>query len=310
MRSLLVLLCCLPLLAGPPKLRRTHVRIPVWVDAGEGSSRSALNAQELTAKLEGAPARVLAVRGPSDDLILLLVLDLVGDLALVDPAKQALVTGLQQLPPNAHVALMRAPDGLRVLLDPTTDRAALADAIQSLPASGKAGLLEAVEPASRIADSILVKSAVRLAVLYVTDSDIYNYREDYTNPVINFSDPGDLSRRFPEGLVREKISKLKTRLAALQAPLFVVHLSYRTDRLNEAYQTGLMQLTQITGGTSIFCHSSAEIPAAVEKTLATIAAHYSVDLEAPDRPPEIIEVELEAAGRTLNYRTRFSLKER
>ena len=49
------------------------------------------------------------------------------------------------------------------------------------------------------------KTYVRSAVLYITDSNIYNYREDYTNPVINYSDRGDLSRRFPEGLVREQV---------------------------------------------------------------------------------------------------------
>ena len=41
------------------------------------------------------------------------------------------------------------------------------------------------------------KSPVRVSVLYITDGSIYSYREDYTNPVINESDPHDLSRRFP-----------------------------------------------------------------------------------------------------------------
>ena len=40
------------------------------------------------------------------------------------------------------------------------------------------------------------KSPVRVSVLYITDRNIYNYREDYTNPVINGSDPHDLSRVF------------------------------------------------------------------------------------------------------------------
>jgi len=37
--------------------------------------------------------------------------------------------------------------------------------------------------------------------------NIYRYREDYTNPVINQSDPHDLSRRFPRRSLRRKISE-------------------------------------------------------------------------------------------------------
>jgi len=77
-----------------------------------------------------------------------------------------------------------------VLADPGTDRAAAVSAVRDLPVSGKAALLDCVETVTQLADSILAKTAVRVAVFYLTDSDPENYREDFTNPVINSSDKG------------------------------------------------------------------------------------------------------------------------
>ena len=115
--------------------------------------------------------------------------------------------------------LLRAQDGLRVLVDPTADRAALTAAVDALPVSGKAGLLDTVQTATSLGDAILGKAGVRLAVLFITDSDVGNYREDFTNPTINWTDSGDVSRRFRDGLIREKISKLNASLEAGDARL-------------------------------------------------------------------------------------------
>jgi hypothetical protein len=287
--------------SAPPKLTQRQIRIPLWTD-GAG-----LAPADLTATLEGASSRVLAVKGPGDDLMILIVLDLVGDLSLVDAAKGSLVTAIGSLPGSATVGLLRAQDGLKVLLDPTGDRAALTRAITELPVSGHAGLLDTVETMGRLADSILARSSVRVAILYVTDGDVTNYREDFTNPVINSSDSHDLSRRFPESLILEKISKLDAGLSRQQAPLFIVHLRYRNDRLNEAYQNGLKQLAETTAGTALFCRSSAEIPDAIQKTLDQISSHYSVTLALPERASRNVQVQIESAGRAMSYRTRFVL---
>ena len=131
----------------------------------------------------------------------------------------------------------------------------LAALVKGVDETGKAGLLTTVESAAAIGDSLLARTNVRVAVLYVTDSNIYNYREDFTNPVINSSDSRDLSRRFPDQLIREKIQKLSDSLAASETPLFFVHLNYFSDRINEAYQRGLLQLAEETGGIGAFCRS-------------------------------------------------------
>src|SRR6266850_779220 len=145
-------------MAAPPRERITHVRIPVWLDASPGRE---LTAKDFTATIDGASARVVQVRCPDDDLVILLVLDLSSsDLTLADPAKETLTADMRKLPPNAFVGLLRAQDGL----------------------------LAPVDTAGHMADAMLEKSAVRVAIRYITDGDVRNYREDFTNPVINSSD--------------------------------------------------------------------------------------------------------------------------
>ena len=289
--------------AAPPPSPAPFLRVPLWTATGAAPDR-----EPLRVLVEGSQARVAGMRGPKDALLLIVVLDLAGDLALVDLAKRALASEIEKLPPNVWMALMRAQDGLRVMLDPTRDRARLLAAVREVTASGNSGLLDTVETTAHLADSILLKADVRLAVLYLTDSNIYNYRDDYTNPVINRSDDRDLSRRFPEGLVNEKISRLETSLSAFQAPFFFVHLDYRSDRLNEAYQSGLMKLAETTGGTATVCRSSADIAPGIEKTIAQIGALHFLTIELPEGNLKSVQVQLDSGGQSLTYRSRFARK--
>jgi len=293
--------------APPPNFANRVIKVAVWPDP----PGTPLAAKDFSAMLAGAPARVVGLKGPGDNLMLVAVLDLAGDLSLAEPAKEALATDIGQLPPRAAVAVMRAQDGAKVLADPSADRAAAMDAVRDLPVSGKAGLLDTVATVTALADSILAKSSVRVAVLYLTDSDPENYREDFTNPVINSSDTHDLSRKFPEALIQDKISKVAAVLAQRQAPLFVVHLRYRSDRLGEAYQNGLKQLAEVTGGSAIFCRSSEEIANAVERALGLITSSYSLALAVPPLRSQSFDLRLDTGGKySLTYRTRFVLKER
>jgi hypothetical protein len=287
------------------KTRPTQVSVAFRVESGDPVSP-----RNLMASLDGRRAPVLRVRGPKDDLLLILVLDIAGELAAADTARKALVESVNQLPPGSHVALMRAQDGLRVLLDPTPDRGKVADTIANLPVSGRAGLLDTVEQAARIGDSILSRSTVRVAILYVTDSSVHNYREDFTNPVINSSDSRDMSRRFPEGLVKERIARVAENLASFQPPLFVLHLQYSTDTLNEAYQSGLMQLATTTGGAAAFCRSRMEIPEVTAKLFETLKSLSIADLKLPDRPLKNVPIQLESENRVLTYRNRFVIRGR
>lgn len=289
------------------RAQSASISIPAWVEENKCSP-----SPKFEATLDGKAAPITAQLGPTSDQIILVVLDLTSDLSLIDAAKQALIAEISKLPSNAWVGLMRDQDGLHVLADPGPDRRPVIESIRALSNSGAPGLLETARPALSLADSILRKSPVRVSVLYITDGSIYSYREDYTNPVINESDPHDLSRRFPATLIQEKISRLSKDLGSLEAPLFIVHLNYRRDRLNEVYQNGLESLAELTGGKARICRSMAEIPEALAETFARISSAWRLTLEVPAKLHNNTQIHLSAPcteGETrLSWRTHLHLK--
>lgn len=280
------------------------LRVPIASPAEGPLKQSTMKANVVG----GKAARVVRLRGAADELLILLVMDVVGDLSLVDSARNTVVEQLKTMPATTWVGLLRAQDGLQVLLDPTPNRDKVASSLLAMPVTGKAALLDTAETALALADSIAAKSAVRIAVLYITDSDVRNYREDFTNPVINSSDSRDLSRRFPEGLIREKIARLTESVSIYQTPLFIVHLDYSSERLNEAYQSGLMQLASATGGTAVFARSHADVPDVVIRALSSIQGMYQAWVQLPAKPAKSVHLFLDAEGRTLDYRSKFILK--
>ncbi len=305
--SLVFLAACA---AAPAYAQMPNISIPAWTETGNCATDP-----KFEAELDGKAVAVTKQLGPSSDQIILLVFDLTGDLSLIETAKEAVVAEVSKLPKNVWVGLMRAQDGLRVLTDPSANRQPLIEGIQSLSNSGgEPGLFETVTSALSLADALIRKSPVRVSVLYVTDSNIYGYRDDYTNPVINQSDPHDLSRRFPGALVVEKVSKLVADISSLEAPLFVIHLNYRGDPLNIAYQNGLQTLAGATSGRSDICRSMGEIPQVVSAVFARISSAWRVTLEVPPKTHDDVQIRLnvpctEGEARLI-WRTRFRLKER
>jgi len=272
-----------------------------------------LDSSHLKIAINGKPARVARLLAPASDLFLLLALDFSGDLSLVEPARQALLKRIAELPVNCRVALLRAQDGLRVAVDPSAPREELAAAIESLTLAARPGLLNSLESVQELADSIAARAHVRVAVLIVSDSNVANYQEDYSNPVVNSSDSGDMSRRFPEGLINEKLRQLKTRMRDGESPLFLVHVQYLSDRLNTAYQTGLLDLIRSTGGAAEFCRSLSDIPDSVSRSFDRIlGAQYTAEVELPGARSGTVDVVVSSEGREIHSRPRrhFSAKGR
>ncbi|HUX11151.1 MAG TPA: hypothetical protein VMW51_10940 [Terriglobia bacterium] len=210
------------------------------------------------------------------------------------------------------MGVMRAQDGLHVLADPGPNRQKVIDAIHSVSSNGTPGLLETVRSALSLADAMIRMSPVRVSVLYITDGSIYSYREDYTDPVINPSDTHDLSRRFRDELVNSKISKLEGHISSLEAPLFVVHLNYRQDGLDLAYQNGLDALAKSTGGETVICHSLAEIPQSISHLFARIATVWRLNLAVPAKTHSHVQIGMNAScgkgNLQLSWRSHFRLK--
>jgi len=287
----------------PAKSDKRLLRVPFRLTDG-----AAVTPADLQIKINGKEAKGTRLLSADEDLLLLLVLDWSGDLSAVDPARNALIEAIEKLPPNVRVGLLRAQDGLKVILDPGEDRSKLVEAIRGVTVSGRAGLLNSIEPVQQLADNIAAKARVRVAVLHISDSNITNYREDYTNPVVNSSDSGDMSRRFPEGLIQEKTKQLLAAVLSGDSALFLVHLRYQNDRLNTAYQIGLLDLAAASGGAAEFCRSLGEIPVAVERMMKTVLSVQSVDVEWNGGKSRQAEIFLEAQGRSLQFRQRRQWK--
>ena len=294
--------------AGTALAQKASVSVPAWVEEGNCGP-----APKFEATFNGKPAPVTSQLGPGSDQIVLLVLDFTSEASQVDAAKQALQAEISKLPPNAWVGLLRDQDGLHVLADPSPNRQPLLDAIKDLGSTGKPGLFETVTPALALADTIMRKSPVRVSVLYITDSNIYNYREDYTNPVINGSDPHDLSRVFPDALIQDKISKLVGGVSSLEAPLFVIHISYRGDTLDESYRNGLLTLADATGGKGQACRSVGEIPDAIAAAFTRISSAWRLTLGVPPKFHSNAQIHLSApcdgADARLSWRIHLRPKE-
>ncbi len=282
--------------------------IAAWVDKGKCTRVPTFNPT-----LNGKPAKVSKELSPRSDQVILLVFDLTGDISRIDEAKQAIIKEISGLPSNTWVGVLRSQDGLHVLTDPTPDRQKVTNIIQSLSSNGTPGLLETVRAALSLADAMILMSPVRVSVLYITDGSIYNYREDYTDPVINPSDKHDLSRRFRDVLVNEKISKLKRHIGSLEAPLFVVDLHYRENGLDVAYQNGLDSLAQSTGGETVVCRSMPEITQAISHIFFRMTNVWRLVLAIPPKAHRNLQVGLKAScgdgGLQLSWRPRFNLKE-
>jgi hypothetical protein len=272
-----------------------EIKVAVSAVDPAGGYREDLTTGGFKVQLGDEPAAVTSVVAPQGDLILLVVMDVIGDLGRIDTARQALVQQLEELGARQYVSVLQAQDGLQVVQDPTRDRKRLREAILNLPVAGSPGLMGAVEQATAIGDSMLRKSDVRVAVLFITDGSIYRYRGDYTSPVINPSDNSDLSRRFRDRLIQEKISTIVSSLSTSVTPLFFLHLESHTDPLNAVYENGIQQFSQATAGEAIFCRSLAEIPTQLVQLIDRIRNLYTLTVRASAPPGRRLRLAVEHA---------------
>lgn len=278
----------------PDNAPKALLKIPVWVE--EGGDQFWLDGKRQTFKVfvEDRESPVKSFQTPKSSTILLVVFDTVADLARVDEARLALTNAINTLGQNYWVGLLKSQDGLSVIQEPTADRKLLAEKIRTIQVSGHAGLLDTLEQVSALAAGMMQKANVRVAVLYVTDSGIANYRADYLNPVVNSSDSGDLSRRFSDRAVQEQMTRQANALGAFTAPIFILHLSYRTDSMNLAYQSGLERIAAATGGLALFSRTSDDIPASLKTLLTRIQSSYFLGVEQPTVKGRAVKVRVEA----------------
>ncbi len=290
---------------APPA--RGDMKAPLWVQPDNGQFVTLVPLEKIQAWLGDEQVQVQAVHPADGNLILLVVMDVVGDLQRVDAVREGLVEILSTFGPREFAGILRAQDGLEVLLEPTNDQESLKDTLLALPVSGFPGLLDSVEDAATVADRMLRQSDVRVAVLYITDGSIYAYRGGYTNPVINPSDGGDLSRRFGDSLIQERITSIMDSLMASWAPIFFLHLERQRDRLNSVYQNGMTQFAQATGGEALFCESVAQIKPFLEQIVERARSQQVVTITPPEGVEGRVRLRLEVDGADVVHREQFNV---
>ena len=129
MRALLSLLFAAGLCAAPPAARKEALRVPVWVQAGEGKSESELLREELSVKVSGSPPTRPGCLGPRTTWCCWWSPTWPGT-SRWRSWPSALSTSASKVAAQRAGGLLRAQDGLRVLVDPTADRAAIKAAIE------------------------------------------------------------------------------------------------------------------------------------------------------------------------------------
>jgi hypothetical protein len=282
---ILVLACWSPTLTHPgrepsAKERVGVFKVPVWVRNAAGFQTD-FSAEDFRVFDGRDQLKISSFRKPDSPMLLFIAFDTVGDIAIINQARVALGEHLRQLAPNYWVGLILAQEEIVVLQDPTPDREIVQQKIASLTQIGKAGLLESIQSVADFTTGILLHSDVRVAVIFITDSDIGNYRADYLNPPVNASDSRDLSRRFAGRALQERISRMTLALSKFQAPVFIVHIDPGRDPLNRAYQNGLKQFAEALGGQLFLSKTVADIPAVMQEGFQWAQNFYLLGFDVP-----------------------------
>lgn len=288
----------------PNKARPVQFRLPIWLGAPSEKAESEVATSNLKITADKAPIKVSAWRGPESPALLFVALDLVGDIATADQARKAIVDEVHALSIQFWAGLISGQEQMFVVQEPTGDRVLFQQKLQELTQIGKAGLLESVQPVADLATGVLLNSEVRVAIVFITDSDIGNYRADYLNPPVNASDGRDLSRRFAGRELQEKISRMAQLMARNQVPLFIVHIDPGLDPLNRSYHNGLKQLAEVSGGKCLLSKSRGDIPLNIHEAFQWAKSFHLAEftLEGPKRGYKRLEVELAEDRKSLALR--------
>jgi len=258
-----------------------HFKVPVWVRRSETGFETDLKAENFQLSDGKAPLNIMSFQSPESPTLLFVAFDTVGEIANINQVRLALRQELAKLGAQYWVRLISAQERIEVLQDPTSDRSVVLNNIEAMAQIGKAGLLESIIPIANLTTRILLRSNVRVAVIFVTDSDIGNYRIDYLNPPVNASDSRDLSRRFAGRALQEKISRMVATLVKSQAPIFIVHIDPGRDPLNRTYQNGLKQFAEAVGGQLFLSKTVADIPTVVEEAFRWVQNFYLLGVDVP-----------------------------
>lgn len=269
--------------------KSTEVEIPLWAQTQQMLQPSDVHL------IPGEPVSLVKLQPPATPTIIFVVLDLSSAVTESLEVRAGLQRALAALPAQTWVGLFGTNDGLHVIQDPTQDHSVLQWEIEAVSPSGHPGLLDSIASLETIASRVQRKGKLKVAILAITDSNIYGYRADYGNQQVNSSDTHDLSRRFQGRDLESKIQRMDRRLLEARAPLFVIQVVNHTDPLNRVYNNGLQRFCDTLGGGSWFVQSRAEIQPDILAAFNRISSFYLATLKAPP-PGQEVDLTLDVAG--------------
>jgi len=249
-------------------------KLPVWIQTNGILPPRNFSISEFQVTRGKFRIEPISLSGPDSPMMIFVAFDTVGDVANITEARNAVIHEINELGSQFWVGLISANEQVTVIQEPTPSRELFSQKVEQLSQIGKAGLLDTLLPVADLATSVLLKSNVRVAVIFITDSDIGNYKSDYLNAPVNVSDSRDLSRRFAGRALQEKITRMSKAISRFQVPILVVHIAPGQDPLNRAYQNGLKQLAEIGGGKSLLSKSTGDIAATIHEAFEWARSFY------------------------------------
>ena len=166
--------------------------------------------------------------GPESPLLIVLALDTTGSITWIDRLRNELAAFVAKLPPNVQIMVVTINDGIRVVQNNTSDPDLLTQAVRNYDITGRPGFLENVESLEEKSDRIFERFPMRVATLFVTDSDIYGYR-----------------RRFSSADFTTEVERIQAKLQGFYAPIYVLRLP------SEVAQAQVLRGSTAADGTSI-----------------------------------------------------------
>ncbi len=245
------------------------VKIPVRVIDKQGQPVWNLKSDNFTVLMDKEPVKLDFFLNPDAPVLIPLVFDTTGDLTYIDAMRKELCRFVDSLPPIIQLMVLTANDGLKVVQNNSSDKELLKKAILNYSIKGYPGFLENFLSVSDAMNTLVMKNKIKVCPIFITDSDIYKYRKQYTSADLN-----------------TEADRIRGKLKESFVPIFVLRLpSGGNDTFARNYEGLMRELARATGGEAEFPMGVPGVSTALAGTLHRIHGLYVVGWESDQIKP-------------------------
>jgi VWFA-related protein len=245
-------------------LAAERVKIPVRVTGKQGQPVWNLKSDSFTVLMDKEPVQVDFFLNPDAPVLIPLVFDTTGDLTYIDTMRKELCRFAENLPPIIQLMVLTANDGLKVVQNNTSDKELLKKAILNYSIKGYPGFLENFLSVSDAMNKLVMKNKIKVCPIFITDSDIYKYRKQYTSADLN-----------------TEADRIRNKLKESFVPIFVLRLpAGGNDTFARNYEGVMREMARATGGEAEFPMGVSGVSTALAGILHRIHGLYVVGWES------------------------------